>query len=89
MAQPLIQIPTLTTPTSANKYTIIGVDLIMERNQNIRTANTRRVGANFTLGGNEIISGEGSGGTIMLGRGASICPTCMAELAPGIGCCNN
>lgn len=61
----------------------------MERQQNIREARTRRVGANFTLSGLPIDQNLSGGDIVMLGRGPSICTMCGSEMAPGIGCCGN
>jgi len=57
----------------------------MERQQNIREAKTRRVGANYTLSGMPIDQNRSGGDIIMTGGGPSIC-SCGAEKAPGIAC---
>ena len=61
----------------------------MERQQNIRQAATRRVGANYTLSGLAIDQNNTGGDIVLSGRGPSICMMCGSEMAPGIGCCNS
>jgi len=61
----------------------------MERQQNIRQASTRRVGANYTLSGLAIDQNSMGGDIVLSGRGPSLCATCGSEMAPGIGCCNS
>jgi hypothetical protein len=58
----------------------------MERQQNIRQAAIRRVGANFTLSGLPIEQNTNGGSIIMMGGGPTIC-ACGAEV-PGSGICS-
>jgi hypothetical protein len=60
---------------------------MIERNQNIRKASVRRVGANYTLSGLPIDQNSSGGDIVMLGGGPSFCSNCGSEKAPGIACC--
>jgi len=58
----------------------------MERNQNIRTAKIRRVGANFDFNGNPIIQND-SGGVIRFSGGPSFY-SCGCQSIPGVDTCS-
>ena len=61
----------------------------MERQQNIRTAGSRRVGANFALETGDSIEQEfGKGGQIILtGNGPEFCNSCGGARIGNISCC--
>jgi len=58
----------------------------MERQQNIRSASTRRVGANFDFNGNPIIQND-NGGTIRISVGVSLYD-CGHQSIPGVSTCS-
>lgn len=58
----------------------------MERKQNIRLSNTRRVGANFDFNGNPIIQNE-DGGVIRFSGGPSFY-SCGHQAIPGVDSCS-
>jgi len=58
----------------------------MERQQNIRSASTRRVGANFDFNGNPIIQND-NGGTIRFSGEVNFYD-CGHQSIPGIGSCS-
>jgi len=58
----------------------------MEREQNVRLASTRRVGANFDFNGNPIIQNS-SGGTVKF-SGEISTYSCGHQSIPGIDACS-
>jgi|FreactcultuFSWF8_1027224.scaffolds.fasta_scaffold02042_4 hypothetical protein len=58
----------------------------MDRQQNIRQASSRRVGANFTMDGNPIIQNK-SGGVVQI-RGKVGVRNCGCVVADGIDTCS-
>jgi len=58
----------------------------MERSQNIKSASTRRVGANFDFNGNPIIQNT-NGGTIRVSVGLSFYD-CGHQSIPGVSNCS-